>query len=353
MKSGLKRFQEKAVRDLLKLLSVSRGAVAQGLPQTIVLSSPTGSGKTVTITALMEQIFEGHDGRPGDPDAVFLWVSDSPELNEQSRQRILEHTSVFKKHQLVMVDPSFDQERFSSGRIYFLNTQKLGRNSLLTIPGDRQFTIWETIQNSAQAKPDGFYLILDEAHRGMQTSAQAKQAESLVQRFILGAPDVGLDPVMLIIGMSATPGRFMELMQFTTRGLQPCVIDPAEVRKSGLLKDRIVLHCPERRQESDWTLLELAAKKLNDFDKRWGRACKEQGLPDRVMPALVVQVEDGTDNVLTRTDLENVVVVLERGLGKLADGEIVHCFQEDKTVEARGYHIRKMAPSSIQREDHV
>ena len=62
------------------------------------------------------------------------------------------------------------------------------------------------IQNTSTAKPANFYVILDEAHRGMtENRREREQANSLVQRLIKGYPEVGLQPVKLIIGMSATP----------------------------------------------------------------------------------------------------------------------------------------------------
>lgn len=354
MKTDLKDFQEKAVQSLLRFVAAARRDVEHGNPQAVVLSSPTGSGKTVTITALMERVFDGHEGVPGKRGSVFLWMSDSPELNEQSRDRILEHTSVFKEAHLEVIDASFDHERFSPGRIYFLNTQKLGKNSLLTSKGDgRAHTIWDTIQATAQAAPSDFYFIIDEAHRGMQRStAQANQADSLVQRFIFGWPEVGLEPVKLILGMSATPERFMKLTG-ASRTLHPCQIDPADVRKSGLLKDKIVLHFPTQSAATDWTLLEQATKQLKDFDGRWERYCTEQGMDAPVKPALVVQVENESGKDITRTDLAKLVSVLERGLGKFGDGEVVHCFQEDKTLDVGGCSIRKLDPSHVQKDQRA
>src|SRR5579859_3782779 len=61
--------------------------------------------------------------------ATFLWLSDMPELNEQSRRRLVETSDVFRAANLVLVDhETFDQETFTPGKIYFLNTQKVGRD---------------------------------------------------------------------------------------------------------------------------------------------------------------------------------------------------------------------------------
>src|SRR5689334_560859 len=100
MNIELKGFQSTAVDELLKYVRRARRDAADGETQAIVLSSPTGSGKTVTITALMERIYEGDDSFPSDRQAVFLWVSDSPELNAQSYDKILKQSSTFPKSRL-------------------------------------------------------------------------------------------------------------------------------------------------------------------------------------------------------------------------------------------------------------
>ena len=46
-----------------------------------------------------------------------------------------------------------------AGRIYFVNTQKLGTEKLLTRTGDdRQYSIWETSTNTARTAFDRFYV---------------------------------------------------------------------------------------------------------------------------------------------------------------------------------------------------
>ncbi|MGI8517219.1 MAG: DEAD/DEAH box helicase family protein, partial [Acidimicrobiia bacterium] len=81
MKIELKDFQQEAVDDLAaKVRYATEGAVKVGL-QAVVLSAPTGSGKTIIATALIERILNGDDEAEADPDATFLWVTDLPELN--------------------------------------------------------------------------------------------------------------------------------------------------------------------------------------------------------------------------------------------------------------------------------
>ncbi|OQB40021.1 MAG: Type III restriction enzyme, res subunit [Candidatus Hydrogenedentes bacterium ADurb.Bin179] len=351
MRIELKDFQEEAVRALLKHVRNARHEARDGDPQAIILSSPTGSGKTITITALMERILEGAESYDADPKAVFLWLSDSPELNSQSRDKLVAQSSVFRDNDLIIVEPPFSRERFEPGKVYFLNTQKMGKDNLLTKTGDgRDFSIWQTIENTAQTALGHFFLIIDEAHRGMNLSAkEIKQTQTIVQKFIFGDPIVGLSPVKIIIGISATPERFARVLEGSTRTKREYIVPPFAVRESGLLKDRIVLYCPKEDQPSDWTLLSEAARRWRRFCSEWRKYCKDQGIP-QVDPVLVIQVEDGTEGKITRTDLAKAVEILEREAGQFGLGSLAHCFEIEGPVVCGGNQIRKIEPSKIQQD---
>ena len=84
------------------------------------------------MTALFEDIFFGEPGFDAQSDAAILWISDMPELNEQTRLKIEGKSDRIRVRQLVTIDASFDAERLEGGHIYFMNTQKLGSEKLLT-----------------------------------------------------------------------------------------------------------------------------------------------------------------------------------------------------------------------------
>jgi len=68
MKLELREFQETAVDQLLGQARLARAEVAGGAskPQTLVLASPTGSGKTVMATAFIEGVVTGNDEHEAD-----------------------------------------------------------------------------------------------------------------------------------------------------------------------------------------------------------------------------------------------------------------------------------------------
>lgn len=350
-----KEFQDEAVRRLTEEIESARSEIDRGRPQAVVLSSPTGSGKTVIMTLLMERLWAGHETIAADRNAIFLWISDSPELNIQSKEKIEAASDVFPRSRLVIIDNDFNLERLVPGHIYFLNTQKLGVSSLLTRQGDdRTWTIWQTIENTAKAGPTHLNLIVDEAHRGMGLSAKTESnTRTIMQRFIKGSPEIGLSPVPMVIGMSATPQRFNKVLEGVQRTTRPVEIGAEDVRESGLIKDRIILDIAEDDQPADWTLLRDAGQRTIQYAKQWKNYCKAQGITPPIEPILVVQVEDGTETTRTRTDLSKAVDVLERVYGRFGEGELAHCFQEEDDITAGGYNIRKIDASKIQIDSSV
>lgn len=353
MKFELKDFQVNSARGILTKLGQARQGVAEGELEAIVLSAPTGSGKTITLAAVIDWIFGGTEGIPPRPQTTFLWLSDSPELNQQSKGKLLAACDHIPFHRLVTVDSaSFDEPRLAPGCVYFINTQLLGKDKLLTKGGDKKnFTFWQTMANTISAAPEDFILIIDEAHRGAGVSERARKP--IMQKFITGSEGDGLPPVPLVLGMSATPQRFTELLGNTTRTQRPVNITPDMVKASGLLKDLIIVTCPRTTTQSDLTLLESAAGKWKQFCDRWDAYCTKQKEKEHVRPVLVVQVQDGNETTLTQTPLNDVVRVIERQIGQLDLNEIVHCFQDKEEIQYGGRIIRRMDASRIQDSSEV
>jgi type III restriction enzyme len=356
MQFELKDFQVTAADMLMDKLVTARFGVSRKQPQAVVLSSPTGSGKTVIITEMIERVLRGHNGTAGDQKAVFLWLSDSPELNTQSRNKIEEATDLIPPDRLVTIEHPFNYERLAPGRVYFLNTQKLTASSLLTKEGNFQnWTIWQIIENTAKAAPQSFYLIIDEAHRGMRevkTAAARTRAENArlttVQRFVKGDTSIGLSPVPLIVGISATPERFYAVLKDTDRTPHAVTVEPDKVRGSGLIKDRIKLAVAEKGDQADWSMLAEAGRKWVRFTKEWQDYCAANELNPVVRPALVVQVENGTNEIPTKTNLATCIKVLQDVCGHLPPASFAHAFTDEGDVPAGGITLRKIDASKIQ-----
>ena len=353
MKLPLKEFQTEAVEKLIRHLRRAAKEAKHGELQSVCLSSATGSGKTVMLTAALELILSGDDSAPPMPEATFLWVTDQPELNEQTRRKMLSTSSVLNSDRLMVIDASFDFEVFRPGTVHFLNTQKLGKEKGLVTAGDhRTYTMWETVSNTASTLPSKFFVIVDEAHRGMMENEKARtEATTIIQKFIKGSP-TEIPPVPLILGISATPERFNVLIAGTERTARSVDVKPEDVRASGLIKEIITLYYPTKDQPTDMTMLRAAVRSWQTYWKRWEDYCKRQSEPC-VRPILVVQVEDKSGKQISKTDIAEALNVIQSEAGHLSSEAIGHSFQEGVSVKVGDQELRYVAPPDVQEDDDL
>ena len=357
MKAELFPFQKRALSELrMKSAEAVYRYERTHSKQVVSFTAPTGAGKTIIMAALIESIFYGDEVYPEQPEAIIVWLSDSPQLNEQSKDKIDLKADKIRLGQCVRVqDNSFDQKMFDDGHIYFLNTQKLGKSSNLTKHTDnRQYTIWETLANTARDKSDHLYFIIDEAHRGMQ-GREAGRATTIMQKFLKGSPSDGIEAMPVVIGMSATSARFNVLVQGIASDTQYVVVTTDEVRASGLLKDRIVISYPEENSRNmDMAVLQAAADEWKNKWDHWYQYCYEQHYA-YVNPVLVIQVQNAISSSISATDLDDCIAKIEERTGiQFQEGEVVHTFGDANTViKANGLDVPYVAPPAIAEDKRI
>ena len=357
MKVELFPFQKKALAGLRMQSAEALGSYRRThSPQVVSFTAPTGAGKTIIMASLIESIYFGDDSYPDQQNAIFVWLSDSPQLNEQSKQKIDLKADKIRLDQCVTItEETFDREVLDDGHIYFLNTQKLGKSSNLTKHSDtRQYTIWETLANTAREKSDRLYLIIDEAHRGMQ-GREASKATTIMQKFLKGSTEDKLAPMPVVIGMSATSERFNRLVEGTSSTIHKVVVTADEVRASGLLKDRIVITYPEESSlNKDMAVLQAAADDWREKWDHWTQYCREQHYA-YVNPVFVVQVLSSTGDRISDTDLDDCLRKIEERTGfHFSDGEVVHTFgQTSASITVNGLNVRYEEPSRIAEDRNI
>ena len=104
MKLEIKDFQSTCACSIPDELGEARVAASKGRLQAVVPSAPTGSGKTITVAAVIDWTFGGADGIAARPNPTFLWLSDSPELNQQRKGRLLAACDNVPFHRPVTVE---------------------------------------------------------------------------------------------------------------------------------------------------------------------------------------------------------------------------------------------------------
>lgn len=351
MRVELFPFQKRALADIRMKTAEAMGSYHRThAPQVVSFTAPTGAGKTIIMSAMIESILFGDEQYMEQPDAIIVWLSDSPQLNEQSKMKIDSKADKIRLSQCVTVaEDSFDKETFEDGHIYFLNTQKLSVTSKLTKNGDgRTYTIWQTLANTVREKSDRLYFIIDEAHRGMQ-GREASKATTIMQKFIKGSDEDGIPSMPVVIGMSATTQRFNTLVEGTSSTIHKSIVTADEVRASGLLKDRIIITYPEEGTvNNDMAILQAAADDWKEKWEHWTQYCFEQHYA-YVNPILIIQVLNGTGDALTDTNLDDCITKIEERTGfKLESGQVVHTFGgTTATLTANGLDVRYEEPANI------
>jgi type III restriction enzyme len=373
MKFTLKDYQTDAVRDALANLKKARKRWREDADKhAFSLTAVTGAGKTVMAAAALEALFHGDDDYSfdADPGAVVIWFSDDPSLNEQTRFRLMEASDRIRHTDMVVVENTFNQAKFQAGNIYFLNTQKLGKNSLLvrghdpeeleamagtllpeTRPDMRSHTMWDTIRNTIEDPSLTLYLVLDEAHRGMGSpSAASLSAKStIVQRLINGAH--GVPGIPVVWGISATVERFNKAMDGALKRdrLADVVVDATKVQESGLIKDTIILDMPDEVGDFDTVLVRRATDKLKACSDAWAEYAQQQQEPQTVLPLMVLQVPNTPDPNEIGRALDTIYLQWP----DLPGGSVAHVLGEHSTQQYGNRQVPYIAPERVQESTWV
>lgn len=365
MKFTLKDYQRDAVREaLVNLKDAQDDWHRKSRKCAFSLTAVTGAGKTVMAAAAFEALFHGDDefDFDADPGAVVIWFSDDPSLNEQTRFRLMEASDRINHTDLVVVENTFNRPKFDAGKIYFLNTQKLSKNSLLvrgfdqdeieskagnllpeTRPDLRAYTIWDTIQNTIEDSALTLYLVLDEAHRGMG-GATAKEKGTIVQRLINGTG--GVPGIPVVWGISATVERFNKAIEFAGKHIKlpNVVVDANKVQESGLIKDTILLDIPDETGDFDTVLVRRATDKLKESTIAWNEYAKQQEEARIVVPLMVLQVPNTPDpNEIGRA----LDTIFER-YPNLPTASVAHVFGDHTTQRFGNRNVPYIEPQRVQ-----
>ncbi|WP_211235213.1 type III restriction endonuclease subunit R [Gemmobacter nectariphilus] len=266
-----------------------------------------------------------------------------------------------------MVQSTFQREVLEPGKVYFLNTQKLSKSSLLVrghdpddegiekdgqirlMPDSRSFTIWDTIQNTIDDPALTLYLVLDEAHRGMRAATGAGEKTTIVKRLINGSGPVPGIPV--VWGISATVERFNAAMtDMTGRATLPnVVVDSAKVQASGLLKDTIILDVPKEAGQFDTVLVRRGTDKLKEISSAWEAYGQQQDDAGTVLPLMVLQVPNAPDH----NDIGRALDTIFTQWPDLPEDAVAHVFGEHSTQTFGRHTVPYISPERVQESTWV
>lgn len=358
MKFTLEPYQSKAVEQVLTNLSKARaGYLEDGELTAVGLTAPTGAGKTVIATAVLEGLYLGTPTREPNPNLTVLWITDDRSLNAQTIGKIHQASGGAIDMNRIRYLGEIDERTLEPGLIYFVHIQALQKNSTLhavradgTRNDKRTHGGWDMIANTVRERGEDFLVIWDEAHRGSGTNKNERK--SIAGTIVSGGPtNIGTiqPPAPVVLGISATPDRFFAAMNVTNRTPRTVPISAGDVRESGLLKDRILLRSIGEAQSADNTMLELAVADLKAADKAWRTHHETTG--DRLVePLLVVQVEPK----VTERRLVEILSVIESAWSELSDYAVAHAFGDPHgPLKVGDRSVRYLPPEAISDDDRA
>ncbi len=363
MRVELKDFQADAVYALLGRLEQMR-AMYRALSESrtsICLAAPTGSGKTVMCSAVIEALFFGSDelGVLPDEHAVVIWLSDSPSLNDQTRSRFVDASDrlaqwVGDERHLETVTNNFcaSHEELERRHVYFLSKDLLGRNGLLNKGGELNAgrVFWDVLDRTIKDPERNVYVFIDEAHRGLGANNSGRDSSKTIYANLIDGLD-GRSSVPMVVGVSATPQRFEQAMQGRHERIQmpPVQVTPQQVQESGLLKDTVELRVPEEDESVDHQYLTMACERFREACERWDAYCAEEDEP-RVNPLLIVQVRDKID----KDGIKNLCdQIMSHVPGLNPAVSFANVFGEHQSFACGKYQVRYFPPEQVQRETPV
>lgn len=175
----LKDYQRKAInelkRQLVEMLNDSEDR------QKLVFEAPTGAGKTVMVSALMDEVTRElpMDGACIYSRVAWVWIAPN-KLHQQSYRSMRNFFSETRALHPVMFDECDHVEGLKQGDVLFLNWESINKdNAVLIRDNEQNRTLYELIRRTKIEQHIPVVVIIDEEH--MFGGKNAKKSEIVLQ----------------------------------------------------------------------------------------------------------------------------------------------------------------------------
>ena len=275
----LKDYQKKAVRELkqkmIDLLNLADNR------QKLVFKAPTGSGKTVMASALLDELTQE---LPQSGDCIYTrvaWVWIAPnKLHQQSYRSMRNFFSETRSLRPVMFDECDHLEGLQQGDVLFLNWESINKDNAVMIRNNEQNrTLFELLRRTRIQNNVPIVVIIDEEH--MFGGRNAKQSEKVLK---------SINP-KIELRISATP---------VTMSFQAVEVRRSDVVAEEMIKKGVELN-PNVRSSNEQTALtvnqQLLVKALKKREEL-AKAYAEYG----INPLLLIQLPNDTSDTLSNDE---------------------------------------------------
>ena len=265
----LKDFQEKAKKELCD----ASQKIIMGENTTdslLIFKSPTGSGKTFTITKYIEEMVEWANSAEINKDLVFMFVSiGSGSLEKQSYEAL--EKELFGETKLYKLNEIKNNNHLNGGDVVVFNWEKVRSknkekkwSNIAMKEGD--FGNLIDCLKSTKNNNSKIILIIDECHTNADTPRALELKDEIIK------PD-------LTIEMSATPKL--------TNYKQKIQVEPKDVIDEGMIKKEIIINEEIATGDSETAILNSAFIKRGEILKEY----KKKGI--EINPLCVIQIPTG------------------------------------------------------------
>ena len=307
----LKKYQDIAVYQLLSLSDMYLKIDGE---ETLVLQSPTGSGKTFMITNYIYEM-----SKKEEYDLCFLWVSiGKGELQVQSYKSVKRELDEALKCSLLEEEFFGSRSEIDKNEIVFVNWEKIRTKDKATgdfkniVMKDKETVNFPEVLENTRATGRKIILIIDESHVAATTDRAIEIRDNIIK------PE-------LTVEMSATP--------VLMNGAYPIVVKPNDVINEGMIKKEIIINqdidkIVDDELDSETLILESAYMKEEHLKKKYGEALSNNETSNHITPLVLIQLPN---SIAGEEKKENVLKFLE-SKGITIDNGKVAVWLSDETV---------------------
>lgn len=307
----LKKYQDVAIFQLLQLSDMYLNIPGE---ETIVLQSPTGSGKTFMITNYIYEMSKKENN-----DLCFLWVSvGKGELQVQSYKSVKRELEEALKCSLLEEEFFGSRIEIDKNEIVFVNWEKIRTKDKTTgdfkniLMKDKETINFPEVLENTRSSGRKIILIIDESHVAATTERAIEIRDNIIK------PE-------LTIEMSATP--------VLMNGAFPVKVNPNDVILEGMIKKEIIINqdidkIVDDEFNSESLILESAYLKEEYLKEKYKEALANEETSTQITPLVLIQLPN---SIAGEEKKENVLKFLETK-GITIDNGRVAVWLSDETV---------------------